>query len=407
MPISHPKQSFPFRHHRYSLLYSAPVPELAINRLLSFTSTSVVGVFLPIFLYEFFHLSILPVLLWYAVSFAVKFPFQIWAAQIFSKIGLVPSMIFGTFGIMVFYWVFFLLGAGSSINPFVLMGIGIMGLVVTTSFYWTPFNIEFANFSPKKGFAQRLAKLYAFQQLVTVFAPILAGWVILTYGFKINFLIGLVIAGFSIVPLLFLPSFKVTYEFGFKESFQKLFSKQFRSMSLSMMAFGAESIVGVVVWPIFLYAIFQGQYLEIGAFAAVIVAFGFVLQLVVGKETDRFSPSKLLHFGTGIYALGWVWKGLVGTITGVFAASTFHSVGSILLHTPMDTLMYEQAADSGHYIDEYTVLREIALGMGRVVMLVFLMMLTHYFAIGSAFFVAAIVSLGINWLAGYQTKTTS
>ena len=204
------------------------------------------------------------------------------------------------------------------------------------------------------------------------------------------------------MPLFFLPPFKVKYEFGFWESFKKLFGKRFRPMSVSMMAYGAENIVGVVVWPIFLYAIFQGQYLEIGAFAAIIVVIGLALELLVGRETDRFSAGKLLKYGTGIYALGWVWKGLVETVVGVFAASTFHNVGAILLRTPMDTLMYEQAADSGHYIDEYTVLREIALGIGRVLMLLFLVAVTSVFSIGASFFVAAVVSLGINWLVDYQ-----
>jgi len=41
-----------------------------------------------------------------------------------------------------------------------------------------------------------------------------------------------------------------------------------------MMAYGAENIVGVVIWPIFLFAIFDGQYLEIGTFAAIIVIIG-------------------------------------------------------------------------------------------------------------------------------------
>ncbi|MBI4591929.1 MFS transporter [Candidatus Uhrbacteria bacterium] len=402
MPLSHPNQTFPFRHHRHSLAHGAVLPALASNRLLAFAAASIVGVFLPIFLYEFFELSIAAVLLWYAINFAVKFPFQVWAAQIFSRTGLVASMVFGTLGIMLFYWTFYLLDTGSRLDPYVLMGLGIVGLTLVTCFYWSPFHIDYAQFGPKEARGVYLSRLYALQQIIQVVAPVLAGWVIVAHGFRVNFFLGLVIAGASIVPLLFLPPVKVTYEFGFWESFRKLFGKRFRPMSLSMMAYGAENIVGVVVWPIFLYAIFQGQYLEIGAFAAIIVVIGLALELLVGRETDKFSPAKLLKYGTGIYALGWVWKGLVETVVGVFAASTFHNVGAILLRTPMDTLMYEQAADSGHYIDEYTVLREIALGIGRVAMLLFLVAVTSVFPIGASFFVAAIVSLGINWLVDYQ-----
>lgn len=402
MPIDRPEPFLNFRHHRHSLAHASALPALASNRLLSFAASSIVGVFLPIFLYEFFDLSIAAVLLWYAINFAVKFPFQVWAAQIFSRTGLIASMVFGTLGIMLFYWTFYLLDTGSRFNPFALMAVGIVGLMIVSCFYWSPFHIDYATLSPKRSRGAYLARLYALQQIITVAAPPLAGWIILTYGFRLNFFLGLVLAGASIVPLFFLPPFRVKYEFGFWESFRKLWSRRFRPMSLSMMAYGAENIVGVVVWPIFLYAIFEGAYLEIGAFAAVIVIIGLILELAVGRETDRFSPARLLKYGTGIYALGWVWKGLVETIVGVFAASTFHSVGAILLHTPMDTLMYEQAADSGHYIDEYTVLREIALGIGRVAMLLFLVAVTSVFSIGASFFVAAVVSLGINSLVDYK-----
>lgn len=80
-----------------------------------------------------------------------------------------------------------------------------------------------------------------------------------------------------------------------------------------------------------------------------------------------------------------------------FAASSI--VGVFLL---IFLYAYEQAVDSGHYIDEYTVLREIALGIGRVAMLLFLVAVTSIFSIGASFFVAAVVSLGVNSLVDYK-----
>ncbi len=401
---THHKTSHPFRTHRHSLSHVTALPTLASNRLLGFMAAAITGVFLPIFLYEFFGLSIQMVLLWYAINFAFKLPFHVWGAKIFSKTGLVPSMIFGTFGIMGFYLVFYMLDAGSSINPYVLMGLGYIGLMIVSVFYWSPFHIDFAEFSSKKHRGKQIGIFYAAQRLISVVAPMVAGLVISWWGFKINFAIGLLFAAASIIPLLFLPPFKVNYEFGFFETFQKMFSKKFRAMSVSMMAYGAENVVGNVVWPIFLFVVFEGNYLNVGIFTAVIVVISLALEVFMGKQSDKYSPVKLLKMGTGVYALGWVWKGLVDTVIGVFAASTFHNLGSILLRTPMDTLMYEQAADSGHYVDEYTVVREIALSLGRTIMLVFLIGVTSLFSISSAFFVAAIVSLGINELSQYHAK---
>jgi hypothetical protein len=69
----------------------------------------------------------------------------------------------------------------------------------------------------------------------------------------------------------------------------------------------------------------------------------------------------------------------------------------------MDALTYEQAADAGHYIDEYTVLREMSLNIGRILILVFLLILSLSFSISVSFFVAAVISLGINRLSHVVT----
>lgn len=223
MSKTHHLQSFPFRLHRHSLSHVGALPALAANRLLAFTASAIIGGFQAIFLYEFFGLSIQFVLLWYAIDFAVKIPFYIWGAKIFSRIGLVASMIIGTLGIMLFFWTLYLLDVGSSVNSFILMGVGIFGLLLVSIFYWSPFHIDFATSISKEKRGKQIGIFYAVQQAISVLAPLIAGYIIMAFGYKVNFLIGLVVAGVSIMPLLFLPRFEVTYEFGFWESFTKLF----------------------------------------------------------------------------------------------------------------------------------------------------------------------------------------
>lgn len=390
--------------NRHTLVHGAALPALASNRLLGFFAASMVGVFLPIFLFEFFGGSIQYVLLWFIIDFVFKFPFFVWGAKIFSRTGLVPSMVIGTLGTVLFYWMFYLLDTGGVFPAYFLLAFGTIGLMLVSAFYWSPYHIDLASATHTGSRGKQISIFYALERLLGVLSPLLAGWIIMTYGYSLNFFLGLVITLTSLVPLFFLPRFRVTYEFGFLESFQKLFSRPFRGMSYSMMAYGAENIVGVVIWPLFLFTLFQGNYFDVGAFAAIVVVIGMVLEIVMGHETDQGSLKKLLKIGTGVYALGWIWKGLVDTLLGVFAASTFHSLGSTMMRTPMDTMMYTQAADSGHYIDEYTVLHEIALNAGRVSMLIILFFFTSIFSLSASFFLAALISLGINWLNDYRVS---
>ncbi len=382
----------------------AALPTLASNRLLGFAAASLIGMFLPIFWYEFFDLSIQAVLLWYILNFTFKLPFFIIGAKIFSRIGLVASMIIGEIGLSIFYLSVFFLDSGASQHPNMLIALGVIGLMVTSTMYWSPFHIDFAAFSKKGHRGRQIAAFEVAQQVIGVAGPIISALLIVKYGYKLSFLGGFFLIILSIIPLFYIPKVKVKYEFGYLQSWKELFSKKYRAMSLSMFAFGAETVVGIVIWPIFLFTVFKGNHLDIGIFAAVIIVVSIFLQLFIGKKTDLLSPKKMVHIGSGVYALGWVAKAFVSTVTGVFAASTFHSFGAIMLRTPLNAMMYEQAADSGHYVDEYTVLREMALCIGRIFILLLLMVVTYFFSLASSFLVAAFVSLGVNVLSEYHAR---
>ncbi|HBK34889.1 hypothetical protein A2239_00320 [Candidatus Uhrbacteria bacterium RIFOXYA2_FULL_40_9] len=396
MSTHHHRTHF-FRSSKFSFKHLTSTEGLAtltINRMISVLGWSLIGLFYPIFIYEYFHQSLVIVLLYFAITFAVRIPLFWVGAKIFSRIGLVASMIIGEIGATFALFAFYALETGIfSIPPSAFLLFAIIGFAIDSMFYWSPFHVDFIKMSTKGKLGRQISVRYAIQSVISVLAPLISGWIILHHGYEFNFLFGVLITITSIIPLLFLKNTFVQYEFGFWETFQKMFESKFRSMSISMMAYGAESVVGTVIWPLFLFIIFQGDYLNIGSFAAVIIVMSLLLELFIGKETDKFSAVKMLKIGTGVYALGWIGKAIVDTVVGVFAASTFHSIGSILLRTPMDTLMYEQAADCGHYIDEYTTLREIALTIGRAGMMFFLIALTYWFSISSAFLVAAVISI--------------
>ncbi|MDP2631536.1 MAG: MFS transporter [Candidatus Uhrbacteria bacterium] len=402
MPF-HPNTSYPLMSHRYCTKHAA-LPTLASNRLLGFAASALVTLFFPIFLYEFFNFSIIVVLVWYVVAYLVRLPLHIWAAKIFSRTGLVPSMFIGTAGLLLFYFSLYALDIGINFSPLALLGLAIVGLGVNAGFYWSPFHVDFAQFSTKGRRGREIGLYYVMQQIVGIGAPVVAGWIMLQYSYNVLFLVSIALIVASLIPLVFIPETKVQYEFGFWETFRQMYSKRYRALSFSMMAYGAESVVGIVIWPIFLYTIFEGRYLEVGLFAAVIVIIGIGFQLILGRAVDRGSKRKFLHWGTEVYALGWFIKSLVDSVLGVFAASTFHSFGLIMTRTPMDTILYEKAADSGHYIDEFTVIKETALTIGRMLMVVLLIGITSWFSITAAFIVAAIVSLGISTLSKVRVE---
>ncbi len=84
----------------------------------------------------------------------------------------------------------------------------------------------------------------------------------------------------------------------------------------------------------------------------------------------------------------------------VFIVGTYHNFAGIIKYTSFDTLMYEEAADHGMFVDEYSAIREISFHVGRVLILVALFVLVGFLGVNMAiaFLLAAIASLFINVL---------
>jgi len=401
---NHHKQSHPLMHHKFDVRHLGALPELASSRLLGLCAEVIIGVFFPIFLYEFFGLDLQWTLLWFAANYLVRIPVLIVAAKIFSRTGLVASMFIGSGFWMCVYGMAFVLNVAPDFHPWTFLGLLIASSALTNGFYWSPFHVDFAKFSSRKHRGKQLGIFYALQRFVGMAGPIIGGFLIATFSYGAAFGVGIGFICASLIPMAFLPRTNVQYEYGFFQTFKIMFTKKYRYLTMSMMAYGADSAIGYIIWPIFLFIVFDGAYLNIGIFASLLVVVSIVLQLAIGKQIDHRHKRKMIKFGVDLYALGWFFKAFVSSVGGVFAASTFHTFGTIMMRTPVDVMVYEKAADSGHYIDEFTVIRELSLTFGRFGVVALLAGLSIFAPIWTAFVIAAVIALGISTLTKFTLE---
>lgn len=402
--MNHHRKTPAIQTHRFDVAHLRGLPALALNRLTGFAASTVIGIFIPIFLYDYFGQQIVPVLIWFGVMYALRAPLFILAAKFFTRTSLKLSMVIGTIAWIGHFLALYLLEQYPSWPAEVLIALSLVFVVISATLYWAPFNVDFSSFGSKKQRGKEEGIFLAAQQLVGVAAPILGGWLIMTYDYTLTFLVGIVLVVLSIIPLFFLPKNPVQYEYGFFESFRLMFSKKYRYLTWSMIGHGAESSVAFVVWPIFLFVVFAGNHFSVGAFATVIVLISMTLQVVLGKYLDHHKKRKILRLGVDFYALGWLAKAFTATPFGVFITSTFHSFGAILMGTPLQTMLHEKAADAGHYIDEFTTIREIATTIGRASMMFLLVIIVSLWSINIAFVAAAVVSLLVSLLGHWKAS---
>lgn len=388
--------------HGFAGIYTARMVLRAVLGLL--------GLFLPIFLYELFDLQIQYVIYYYMIGHFLYATFVAWGCKYLNRVGLRRSLIISVIWGALYYVIIFLLSRDSavismaSVKLWWLLGLSLLFITLFRMMYWVPLHTDIAKFTNKKNRAQQLSVMEATSIFLGAVMPLLAGWIVTNYSFDFLFLLVIIIYLVALIPLTTLPKTNEKFSWSYWQTWHELLSKKRRKAVLAYMGDGAESVVSVIVWPIFIYELLQGNYFQIGALSAVIVVVTVFLQLLVGKWTDRLNKEKMFRLSSILYAIGWIIKMFIFTAFQIFIASTYHGITRLFTRTSFDTMFYEDSADQGHYVDEYTVIHEMAIQYGKFLMLILVLFLLIFISMPWTFILAATASLFMNFLTYEQAK---
>ncbi len=367
---------------------------LYLHKIIYNTGGSLIGIFGPIFLYELSG-SLKFVLIFYGLIRLLYVIFLPLCAKLLKRASMNIFMIIGVSLSVVYFAVIYFLAQAH----YVILSLIILLILVSSFqklFYWIPYHIDLARFMDRHHRGRQFSFLGIFITLLAVILPIFSGFIISRFGFPLLFILATIIISVSILPLFFLSHTREEYSFSYFESFKKLFSKKHIKTNLAYFADGFQDSIGFIIWPIFIFMLLQGKYLDVGLLSAGIILISCVLKYAMGETTDRFNKKKLVYTGSILYALGWVFKAIVITGWQIFLAGVYHNFTKIIVRTPFDVLMYEIAADQGHYIDEFTVLRDMSLNSGRVLMVIFSLILLSFVNMAWIFILGGIFSLLLN-----------
>ncbi|MFH1427418.1 MAG: hypothetical protein ABIG60_02720 [Patescibacteria group bacterium] len=372
-------------------------------------AAGLVGLFLPIFLYELFNLRIQYVIYYYLIGHLLYGLTVAWGCKYLNKIGLRRSLRISIIWGSLYYVIFYFLGRSVGVGEFmanqkiiILICFSIVVITLDRLMYWVPLHTDLAKFTNKKNRAKQLSLIESTTIFLQAIMPLIAGWILIRYNYDVLFLIAIFIYLSSLIPFMTLPRTKERFCWTYLQTWREFFSKKRRSLIFAYMGDGAENVVGIIIWPIFIWELLLGNYFQVGALTSLIVGVTIILQLLLGKYADMSSKTKMIKIGSILYAFGWIFKIFIFTAFQIFIVSTYHNLTRIFARTPFDALSYEIAADQGHYVDEYTVIHEMAIQFGKVLMLILILTLTLFFSIQWTFIFAALASLTMNFLADNQ-----
>ncbi len=358
------------------------------------TATGVIGLFLPIFLYDLFGENFLLVMLYYGLGsllYVVALPF---GAIFLNDFGLRNALRVSVFLEALFYGVFYLVRQDTLIYfiPF--------SLLVLTLFrisYWLPYHVDFAKFTKGLNRGRQFSMIEATRNIAMGLMPLLSGYIIIRFGFSLVFVLAIVLTLLSELFYIRIPKANETFSWSVHDTWKAFFAPHNRKVVFAFAADGMERAIGIVIWPIFIFQLLEGNYFHVGAVSSIIVIITVILQLALGRLIDvKKSEHLVLRWGSTFYALGWIVKIFIITAFHIFVAGVYHNLMKIFMRTSFDVLTYEIAADQGHYVDEFTVLHEMAVHAGKVMLTVFVVLFATFLPLQWTFVIAAFAAMLLN-----------
>lgn len=373
---------------------------LVSKRLIQGLAAAMMGVFLPIFLYQVSGEQF-----WFVAAFAIGASvgyalLLVPGMKITNRLGFSRALALSTvFGVLQFT----LLYVMDETNYLFYLAPLILVVILYRIFHWVPYHVDFARFTQGGERGRDVSLMFAIVAFMGVVGPALAGYIVTHSGFSTLFAVCVVLLFVAGISYLFVPAVEEQFTWSFGETMRNFVSPRFRNVVLGEMANGAEIVVTLIAWPIFLYEVLAGNMLQVGLLSTVIVGVTITLQLLVGRHLDASGQNKIstLKRGSVLYALGWIGKIFVFSATQIFLIGLYHNITKIFIKTPYNAILYDMSGEQGQYVDEFTVIKEIATNLGRILALFLMVLVTLYLSVEWTFIIGAVAALLVN--AIYRT----
>ena len=258
---------------------------------------------------------------------------------------------------------------------------------VYRAFYWAPYRVASE---------RHPARHPLWSEYLLAFLPLIAGFILDGGGASAIILLAIA-AAFALAAIIPLFSMRDTHEgfaWGYRESVHQLFVGSHRRATISSMLHGIEMSLLLIVWPVIVFVILGWSYALLGIVLSLIYILSLLVRSIVRPAASHFSaPTRAL-----LAASAWIIRlSVVGSV-GIILVDLYYYGASNASSRGFDMMTLEHAADNTTYVDEYTVLKEISMAMGRLIMSLTIAILASYMSItvtfGIVFLIGALAAAG-------------
>lgn len=349
--------------HLYEYLWRhahRPLPQIYFSLVLRTFALSLIGIFVPLYLYKemgFSFAETISFYLFYSVVFAIATPL---AAKFAARFGVKHTIIMSVPFYLLFILLLYLLPTLSIPLWLIAACAG-----VSLPFYWMGIHLLFYQASDHSHRGAEFGLRQAFTVLGGMFGPLLGGLTIFYYGFSAIFLLVTLLLLCSGLILFLTKENHIRYHF----SLRSIINKDHWKDSLYFVSSGTHVMAEGLIWPLFVFVILQ-DYFSLGIVGSILAGISAILIFAVGKLSDSVNRRSIIWGITGFESLAWFLRSAVQTTGHVFAVTIFGAITAGIRASPLGALEYDKARGD---ISGYFVSREIFICLGRILILVFVL----------------------------------
>ncbi len=347
--------------------------ELYICVALRSFSTSMIGIFIPIYLWTI-GLSFSSIFIFYAIISLFHAISVFFAGRFSSKFGFKHTIFFSIPFLILFYFLIYF----ASTSLLLLFSLAVIyGL--QSGFFWLSFHSDFSLFSKRNERCKSTSFTKLLIKLFNVAGPAIGGLIIVLFSYEFLFIFVACLLLFSAIPLFFSKDSRPRISFSLKHVFLDQKIKDF----FSLIGYGIEIGAGQVLWPLFIFGILGYSVASLGFVATIslLCSLGAIFLIGVFSGKNRLA---VLKVGALFNSALWFVKIFVSTVFQIFLVHGFYGILRPMITIPFDSINYDTANKTN--ILEYITFREFVYHSGRVfffVAMAFILNLKIGFAIAA------------------------
>lgn len=352
--------------------------ELYISMMFRNLALSLVGIFVPIYLYHL-GFSLAAIMAYFGYFFLARVFSDLAAGYMVARIGPKHTMALS-------YITQIMALAMITTLPYIAWPLWLMGGMwgMSNSLFFIAYHIDFSKVKHREHGGKELGFMTIMERGGATIGPVIGGVIASFAGPQYTFLAATVFFAIGAIPLFMTGEPIRTKQ---HLDFKGLPFKAMRRDIASYAAIGLENPISVGMWPLFvaLFVVSGAVYAKVGLLASLSVITAILAAKAIGRLIDDKKGRLLLRYSTIGNAVLHLIRPWIGTFGGALALNLANEVATAGYRMPYYKALYDAADDMpGHRI-VYLVIIEMSGSLAKAVFF-WLMALTALYVSGYMLF---------------------